>query len=82
MFWAITTFTQKIPDEGDPATEPTEIWIAYDNNNIYFSANFLDSDPASIDRNLMRRDNIVESDWFFIYMDPYNDDRTGYFFCS
>ena len=76
----ITGFTQKIPDEGQPATEESQIWIAYDNDNIYFAANFLDSSPETIDQNLMRRDNIVSSDWFFIYMDPYNDDRTGYFF--
>lgn len=76
----ITNFTQKIPDEGNPATEESQIWITYDDENIYFGANFLDSSPETIDRNLMRRDNIVESDWIFIYMDPYNDDRTGYFF--
>jgi len=76
----VTDFTQKIPDEGEPATEKSEIWISYDNENLYFSANFLDSSPETIDQNLMRRDNIVSSDWLFIYMDPYNDDRTGYFF--
>ena len=76
----ITDFTQKIPDEGKPATEDSKVWITYDDENLYFSANFLDSQPESIDRNLMRRDNIINSDWFWIYMDPYNDDRTGYFF--
>jgi len=76
----ITDFTQKIPDEGKPATEKSEVWITYDNDNLYFSANFLDSNPETIDQNLMRRDNIISSDWLWIYMDPYNDDRTGYFF--
>jgi Domain of unknown function (DUF5916) len=76
----VTDFTQKIPDEGKPATEDSKIWITYDNENLYFSANFLDSSPETIDQNLMRRDNIVSSDWLWIYMDPYNDDRTGYFF--
>ena len=28
----------------------------------------------------MRRDNFVESDWFWIYLDPYNDNRTGFYF--
>ncbi len=38
--------------------------------------------PASdsIDATLMRRDTFVESDWFWIYLDPYNDDRTGFYF--
>lgn len=76
----ITNFTQKIPDEGKPATEKSMVWITYDNDNLYFSADFLDSSPETIDQNLMRRDNIISSDWLWIYMDPYNDDRTGYFF--
>ncbi|HEX7357346.1 MAG TPA: DUF5916 domain-containing protein, partial [Ignavibacteriaceae bacterium] len=48
--------------------------------NIYFSGRFFDSNPDSIDATLMRRDNVIESDWIWIYLDPYNDDRTGYFF--
>ncbi len=76
----VKDFTQKIPDEGKPATEPSEVWVIYDNDNLYFGANFLDSNPETIDQNLMRRDNIISSDWLWIYMDPYNDDRTGYFF--
>ena len=32
----ITDFTQKIPDEGKPATEESKIWITYDDENIYW----------------------------------------------
>jgi hypothetical protein len=77
---AVTTFIQKDPDEGKPATEKSEVWISYDDHNIYFSGKFLDSRTDSIDATLMRRDNLVESDWFWIYIDPYNDDRTGFYF--
>lgn len=76
----ITNFTQKDPDEGKPSTEKTEVWISYDEANIYFSAKFYDSQPDSIDVSLMRRDNMSESDWFWIYLDPYNDNRTGNYF--
>ncbi len=41
----------------------SEVWIFYDNDNLYFGANFLDSSPETIDQNLMRRDNIISSDW-------------------
>ena len=77
---AVTNFIQKDPDEGEPATEKTEVWILNDESNIYFSGRFSDSNPDSIDVTLMRRDNFVESDWFWIYIDPYNDDRTGFYF--
>jgi hypothetical protein len=76
----ITDFTQKDPNEGASITEKTEVWVSYDQDNIYFSGRFFDSKPDSIDITLMRRDNIVESDWFFVSLDTYNDDRNGYFF--
>jgi hypothetical protein len=77
---AISEFTKKEPEEGGPATEKTLVWISYDESNIYFSGRFYDSEPDSIDMALMRRDNMTESDWFWIYLDPYNDDRTGNYF--
>ncbi|MFC2103096.1 DUF5916 domain-containing protein [Bacteroidota bacterium] len=76
----ISNFTQKDPDEGQPATEKSNMWIFYDESNIYFCGQFFDSQPDSIDLTLMRRDNVVESDWLWIYLDPYNDDRTGFYF--
>ena len=76
----IKYFIQKDPNEGAEITEPTEIWVSYDESNIYFSGRFYDSQPDSIDLTLMRRDKITESDWLWIYIDPYNDDRTGNFF--
>ncbi len=77
---AITKFTQRDPDEGKPSSEKTEVWVSYDESGIYFSGRFSDSSPDSIDVTLMRRDNFVESDWFWIYLDPYNDNRTGFYF--
>jgi hypothetical protein len=76
----IKDFTQKDPDEGEPATEESNMWIAHDESNIYFGGRFFDSQPDSIDLSLMRRDNMTESDWIWIFLDPYNDERTGYYF--
>jgi len=76
----IKDFIQKEPVEGLPPSEKTLMWVAYDEANIYFCGKFYDSAPDSIDRSLMRRDNITASDWLWVYLDPYNDDRTGYFF--
>lgn len=76
----VTDFTQLDPNEGEPVTEITNVWVTYDESNIYFSGKFLDSQPDSIDVALMRRDNLTSSDWLWIYLDPYNDDRTGVYF--
>lgn len=77
---AVTTFTQKDPQEGKPISEKSEVWVSHDDHNIFISGRFSDSNPELIDVTLMRRDNVIESDWFFVYLDTYNDDRTGYFF--
>ena len=76
----IEGFIQRDPEEGKMESEKTKVWVTYDEKNIYVSAKLYDSNPEAIDASLMRRDNIVESDWFFFYVDPYNDKRTGYFF--
>lgn len=76
----IKEFTQKDPSEGNEATEETNVWVAYDNENIYVAAKLYDSQPGLIDASLARRDNYFSSDWFAFYVDPYNDKKTGYFF--
>jgi hypothetical protein len=76
----VNDFTQKDPNEGKPASEKTEVWVAYDNEYIYVAAKLFDSKPDSIDASLVRRDNYISSDWFAFYVDPYNDKKTGYFF--
>jgi hypothetical protein len=78
--FAITDFTQLDPNEGKPATERTEVRIAYDENAIYIGARMYDSYPDSIVKNLARRDVSVNADLFQIYLDPFFDKITGYYF--
>ena len=77
---SISGFIQREPNEGQPALQKTKVWVSYDKNYLYIAAKLYDSEPELIDKAIMRRDNLVESDWFFAYLDTYNDDRTGYFF--
>ncbi len=73
-------FTQSDPQDGAPATEETTVWIAYDRENLYVAARCRDSQPEGIIRLLARRDEEVESDWFYFGIDPYYDRRSGYYF--
>ena len=43
----ITDFIQQIPDEGAPASERTEAWVFFDNDNIYVTARNYESVPPS-----------------------------------
>ncbi|NUN07542.1 MAG: carbohydrate binding family 9 domain-containing protein [Ignavibacteriaceae bacterium] len=76
----VERFVQRDPDEGKPATEPTQIWIAYDENYLYIAAKMYDSIPERIDRSLGRRDSYLSSDWIYVYLDPFLDKKTGYYF--
>jgi hypothetical protein len=40
-----SNFVQQEPNEGAPATEPTEVRFGYDNNNLYVGIICFDSQP-------------------------------------
>ncbi|MYI75411.1 MAG: hypothetical protein F4057_08870, partial [Acidobacteria bacterium] len=44
----LTDFVQIEPIEGAPATEQTEVWLAFDDDNVYISARCHDSAPESV----------------------------------
>ncbi len=75
-----TTFTQRDPDEGQKATEETEVRVLYDDDSIYIGARLSDSQPKAIKALLGRRDSELTSDSFTVYLDAYNDKRTGFYF--
>ena len=72
-----TVFTQREPDEGKPATEQTELRIAYDDAALYVGARLSDREPRRIARQLARRDQDAEADRFVIMLDPHHDHLTG-----
>jgi hypothetical protein len=73
-------FTQSDPLDGQAATEPTTVWVAFDHDNLYVAASLADSEPSQVVGRLGRRDEEVESDWFYFGVDPYRDRRSGYYF--
>jgi Domain of unknown function (DUF5916)/Carbohydrate family 9 binding domain-like len=74
---AATEFIQREPDEGKPATEATELRIAYDETALYVAARLKDREPARIARQLARRDQDAEADSFTVVLDPHHDHLTG-----
>src|SRR5688572_14129442 len=78
----ITGFIQQDPHEGQPATEPTFVWILYDARNIYIGVRCRDSQPHRIMANDMRRDgsNVSQNDNISVIIDTFHDRRNGYEF--
>ena len=76
----VTRFTQSEPAEGSVPTESTVVYVAYDDAALYVAARLYDAHPDSIVTRLGRRDDATGSDQFTVFLDPYHDGRTGYFF--
>jgi len=76
-----TDFLQERPDEGDPASEKTEVRVVFDDKNLYVAIHALDSDPAHINaRELVRDAAFADDDKIEILLDTYNDRRNAFRF--
>ncbi len=78
-----TGFVQSDPIEGQPATEQTEVRVAFDKDFLYIAARCLDSDPSSIIVNEIRKDFVPrEQDAFEVLLDTFLDRRNGFVFST
>jgi hypothetical protein len=82
--WALATpvtdLTQSDPQEGQPATERTEVRFVYDGDALYIGARMFDREPRKIAHHLGRRDSFTQSDDIRILLDSYHDHRTAFRF--
>ncbi len=76
-------FIQQAPDEGAPATEPTDNWIFFDDESIYVGARVHESVPESAwVANEMQRDSfqLINNDGYIVVFDTFYDRRNGFAF--
>lgn len=75
-----TGFVQQKPNEGRRASLQTEVRILFDDEAMYVGARMIDPAPTSIARQMTRRDEEGQFDYFAVEVDPVRDRRTGYRF--
>lgn len=76
-----TAFVQRTPQNGSPASQKSEVRIAYDANALYVGVRNFDTAPDSIAQQLGRRDaEDLYADWFYVGFDSYGDKRTAFTF--
>jgi hypothetical protein len=73
-------FTQNAPRDGLPASCKTRFKVFYDDDYLYVGARAYDPNPSEIKALLSRRDEYTHSDWMYISIDSYNDNRTAFEF--
>ena len=76
-----TGFRQTNPDEGQPATERTEVRILFTADTLYVGVICYDRDPGAIIVTDSRRDSsLADSDSFQLIFDTFRDRQNGFVF--
>ncbi len=73
-------FEQYEPIEGATPSQPSEVRVLYDENNLYIGAYLYDEAPNEITSALGRRDHYNRADWLLVSIDSYFDHKSAYTF--
>ncbi|MEE8590449.1 MAG: DUF5916 domain-containing protein [Spirochaetia bacterium] len=75
-------FIQKEPRQGEPATEPTEVRLLYNDDTLYLGVFCFDSAGAEgiVLTDITRDYSDSNNDHFAVVLDTFDDDRNGFLF--
>src|SRR4029079_1054772 len=66
------------PLRGEPEQQRTRVWMAYDDQAIYFAFRAYDPEPDRIRSTITRRDNAWNDDWVAISLDSSRGGQVAY----
>lgn len=75
----VTGFKTFVPDFEKDMGHETHVFMAYDEDNLYFAFKAFD-DPGLIKTSVAARDRIRDDDWICINLDSFNDQQSLYGF--
>ncbi len=78
----IDKLTQRVPSDGAPASQRTEIYLGYDDKNLYSIFVCFDNEPQKLRAHLARREDVFNDDTVEIMLDTFHDHRRAYSFIS
>ena len=77
----ITEFVQRQPVDGAPASEETDVYVAYDDTSLYLAFHAKYDEPEIMRANRVDRDRAGYSDDIIsVYFDPFLDQQRAYVF--
>lgn len=79
-FEKVDRFYQSDPQWGQPGTEETIAYFGYDDQNLYVAFKCLDKEPNQIRANLVKREDIENSDTVTLYLDTFNTRQRAFIF--
>ena len=68
------------PVEYATPSERTEVYLLYDADSLYVAARLFIDEESQTNNVLRRTGNVIGDDNFVINLDPFNNQRTGYYF--
>jgi len=71
-----------LPGENILPPVRTEVFLAYDENNLYVAFRAYDPEPSKIRAHISDRDKIFSDDWLVLILDTFNDERRTFDFFS
>ncbi|MDQ3170911.1 MAG: carbohydrate binding family 9 domain-containing protein, partial [Acidobacteriota bacterium] len=77
---AVTTFVQREPGDGTPASQQTEAYLSYDDTHLYVIFVARDREPEKIRASLTRREGFSNNDYVGVMLDTFLDRRRAYLF--
>lgn len=76
-------FYMVLPQDTSKASDHSEIRMTYDDKNLYLAATFYNSTPGTYYVESLRRDfSFGKNDNFLLFIDPFNNQTTGFSFGS
>lgn len=78
----VTGFIAREPADGAQPTQNTDVYLAYDQTNLYAVFVCWDNEPDKIRARMTRREDIFSDDSAEIMIDTFHDARRGYVFAA
>ena len=77
----VSGFTQRSPNDGEPSTKPTDVYMGYDDEHLFVVFVAFDDQPERVRARLARRESVDrDDDLVYVNLDTFNDERRGYEF--
>ena len=76
----LSEFVQQSPLDGAPATEQTDVYIAYERDHVYFGFYLHYHEPGIMRATRVDRDEAWQDDLIAVNLDPFMDQQRGYLF--
>ncbi len=74
----VTGFRRERPGDGEPAAESTAVRVVFDDRALYVGVRLYNEDERTLSKRLGRRDDFrIQTDKFFVIIDPHHDHRTA-----